>query len=67
MGLNFSHLKTTFGKIRIQKKDKTKQKGSGKEFIAKLSKGLMLPIAMLPIAGIFLGVGSAIASNAGGI
>lgn len=66
MGLNFSHLKTTFGKIRIQKKDKTKQKGSGKEFIAKLSKGLMLPIAMLPIAGIFLGVGSAIASNAGG-
>jgi PTS system glucose-specific IIC component len=37
-----------------------KQAGSTKAFISKLSKGLMLPIALLPIAGIFLGVGAAI-------
>ena len=37
-----------------------------KEFIAKLSRGLMLPIAMLPIAGLFLGIGSAIINNANG-
>lgn len=29
-------------------------------FLSKLSKGLMLPIAVLPIAGLFLGVGSGI-------
>ncbi len=46
------------------KKEK-KNSGSAREFIAKLSRGLMLPIAMLPIAGIFLGVGSAIVNNAG--
>ena len=34
--------------------------GSTKAFISKLAKGLMLPIALLPIAGIFLGVGAAI-------
>lgn len=39
--------------------------GAVKEFIAKLSRGLMLPISMLPIAGIFLGVGAAIVNNAG--
>jgi len=44
----------------------SKKTGNGgiKEFIAKLSRGLMLPIAMLPIAGLFLGVGSAIINNA---
>ena len=36
-----------------------------REVIAKLSRGLMLPIAMLPIAGLFLGVGSAIINSAG--
>ena len=41
-------------------------KGGAREFIAKLSKGLMLPITMLPIAGLFLGIGSAIVNNAGG-
>lgn len=40
--------------------------GGVKEFIAKLSRGLMLPIAMLPIAGLFLGIGSAIVNNANG-
>lgn len=43
---------------------KKESKGNTREFIAKLSRGLMLPIAMLPVAGIFLGVGSAIANNA---
>ena len=40
-------------------------KGGAREFIAKLSKGLMLPIMMLPIAGLFLGIGSAIVNSAG--
>ncbi len=43
---------------------KSKNSGSIKEFIAKLSRGLMLPIAMLPIAGLFLGIGSAITATA---
>ena len=51
-----------------QNVDKSKKnKGSIKEFIAKLSRGLMLPIAMLPIAGLFLGVGSAIVNNTEGV
>jgi PTS system glucose-specific IIC component len=53
------HRKKTFGEVQ----PKQKNKGAGKELIAKLSRGLMLPIAMLPIAGLFLGVGSAIVSN----
>ena len=32
--------------------------------IAKLSRGLMLPMALLPIAGLFLGIGSAIVTQA---
>lgn len=52
--------KTFFG-IKQEKKNK----GATKEFIAKLSRGLMLPIAMLPIAGLFLGIGAAIETNAG--
>lgn len=46
--------------------NKKASNGGIKEFIAKLSRGLMLPIAMLPIAGLFLGVGSAIVNNANG-
>ena len=55
---------------RIAKKDPAKCSGekSGdsplREFVAKLSRGLMLPIAMLPIAGLFLGIGSAIVTQA---
>ncbi len=36
------------------------KKGQIKEFFGKLSRGLMLPIAILPIAGLFLGVGAGI-------
>lgn len=69
LSLNFKQKIKTIGKAipsPIFKKGdkKAKNKGAVKEFIAKLSKGLMLPIAMLPIAGVFLGVGSAIVSNA---
>lgn len=68
--LSLDSLKPYFSKLKFnslfsKQNKKVKEKGRGKEFIAKLSKGLMLPIAMLPIAGIFLGVGSAIATNAG--
>lgn len=46
-------------------KPKKKTGGSPvREFIAKLSRGLMLPIAMLPVAGLFLGIGSAIVTQA---
>ena len=52
-------------KFNIFKKKKNKEStgGGAREVIAKLSRGLMLPIAMLPIAGLFLGIGSAIATN----
>ncbi|WP_052663405.1 PTS transporter subunit IIABC [[Mycoplasma] testudinis] len=37
--------------------------GGGREFIGKLSGGIMMPIAVLPIAGLLLGIGSAILNN----
>lgn len=39
-------------------KDTRIEKGTMKLMVAKLSRGLMLPIALLPIAGLFLGVGA---------
>ncbi|NOQ50160.1 MAG: PTS sugar transporter [Mycoplasmataceae bacterium] len=33
-----------------------------REFLSKLSRGLMIPIAVLPIAGLFLGVGAGISN-----
>ncbi|MCQ3907229.1 MAG: hypothetical protein MJ219_00250 [Mycoplasmoidaceae bacterium] len=41
-----------------------KKSGKAKDIIGKLSRGLMLPIAMLPIAGLFLGIGSAMVTQA---
>ncbi len=41
----------------VMKKTRTSGGGMG-AFFSKLSRGLMLPIAMLPIAGLFLGVGA---------
>jgi PTS system glucose-specific IIC component len=52
----------SFGEVLIV--PKSKSKGNIKEAIAKLSRGLMLPIAMLPIAGLFLGIGSTIVNQA---
>ena len=39
--------------------------GTMKLFMSKLSKGLMLPIAILPIAGLFLGIGGSITGYPG--
>jgi PTS system glucose-specific IIC component len=50
----------SFGEID---QSKIKPRGNFKEVIAKLSRGLMLPIAMLPIAGLFLGIGSTIVNQ----
>ncbi len=47
-----------------------KMKSMGKNImptLSKLSKAFLLPIALLPIAGVFLGVGAAISSNAGDV
>lgn len=44
------------------KKDKN-NKGRVKDFFSQLSRGLMLPIAILPIAGLLLGNGGAIGAN----
>ncbi|MDR3329761.1 MAG: PTS transporter subunit EIIC [Mycoplasmataceae bacterium] len=52
-----------FGEVPILLKKEKKGNGKVKEAIAKLSRGLMLPIAMLPIAGLALGVGTTIASQ----
>ncbi len=41
----------------VMKETRTSGGGMG-AFFSKLSRGLMLPIAMLPIAGLFLGVGA---------
>ncbi|MGL4252128.1 MAG: glucose PTS transporter subunit IIA [Metamycoplasmataceae bacterium] len=53
------NVKTSF----LSRLPRRKSKGSSREFIAKLSKGLMLPIAMLPVAGLFLGIGATIATQ----
>jgi PTS system glucose-specific IIC component len=54
----------TFGEKPIVAEKQKKPKGRIKDAIALLSRGLMLPIAMLPIAGLFLGIGAAIVTNA---
>lgn len=43
-----------------------KSSGNAREFIGKLSRGLMLPISLLPIAGLFLGIGAAIVNASAG-
>jgi PTS system glucose-specific IIC component len=52
-----------FGEVKTNQESK-KEKGNFRETIAKLSRGLMLPIAMLPVGGLLLGVGSTIHSMA---
>lgn len=54
-----------FGNRDPRKYSNDKSKSPVREFISKLSRGIMLPIAMLPVAGLFLGIGSAIVTNAG--
>ena len=43
--------------------DKEKKERDVKGFFSKLSRGLMLPISLLPIAGLFLGIGAAIVNG----
>jgi PTS system glucose-specific IIC component len=63
----FQHKKISFGEVKTDQEKRRENKGRVREVIAKLSRGLMLPIAMLPIAGLALGVGSTIHSLAGSI
>lgn len=58
------NLQKAFDKLKINRKSNSEKKGTIKELIAKISKGLMLPIALLPIAGLFLGIGAAIVTEA---
>ena len=48
---------------KIINKSKTKKTGKVQEFLSKLSKSLMLPIAILPIAGLFLAIGATISGK----
>lgn len=48
---------------RIKHFGEPKNKGKVKNFFSQLSRGLMLPIAILPIAGLLLGIGGAIGAN----
>lgn len=41
-------------------KEARRQKGKNSGFLSKLSRGLMIPVAVLPVAGLLLGVGSGI-------
>jgi PTS system glucose-specific IIC component len=61
----FQRKDKAFGEV-LTKEEKLKKPGKGtfKEVIAKLSRGLMLPIAMLPIAGLALGIGATVNSQA---
>ena len=46
-----------------ERRSNSKHKGKIKSFFDQLSRGLMLPIAILPIAGLLLGIGGAIGAN----
>lgn len=58
--MNIKSIKST--KL-YQAYDNRKNKGRAKSFFDQLSRGLMLPIAILPIAGLLLGIGGAIGAN----
>lgn len=50
-------------KIFYSNNQEKQHKGKVKAFFSQLSRGLMLPIAILPIAGLLLGIGGAIGAN----
>ncbi|MCP4336881.1 MAG: PTS transporter subunit EIIC [Mycoplasma sp.] len=61
--MNFSLIKKFFQK---DKKIKVNNgKGGMNKFLSKISGAFMLPISVMAIAGLFLGVGAAIASHSG--
>lgn len=55
-------MKTFFGNIKEKRKNNP-NKGKVKEFFTQFSRGLMLPIAILPIAGLIIGIAGAVGSN----
>lgn len=57
--MNIQSIKNFF----INKKENNKNQGKIKAFFSQLSRGLMIPIAILPIAGLLLGIGGAIGAN----
>ncbi|WP_051122437.1 PTS transporter subunit EIIC [Mesomycoplasma moatsii] len=57
--MNIQSIKNFF----IHKKENNKNQGKIKAFFSQLSRGLMIPIAILPIAGLLLGIGGAIGAN----
>lgn len=57
--MNIQSIKNFF----INKKENNKKQGKIKAFFSQLSRGLMIPIAILPIAGLLLGIGGAIGAN----
>jgi PTS system glucose-specific IIC component len=60
------HTQTSSGVLKGKQPKKVKINGKGgkKEFFSRLSGGFMLPISVMSIAGLLLGIGAAIASNA---
>ena len=61
---NFSikknNIKSLFSNFNKRKKE---NKGKIKDFFSQLSRGLMLPIVILPIAGLLLGISGVIGTN----
>ncbi len=60
---SLSSIKEKFFFWKKDRKVSTKTGGGMKAFLSKLSGAFLLPIAVLAIAGLFLGIGSTIASN----
>lgn len=58
MKLNFH-----FNKPHFLTKKKEKKDGKVKNFLSQFSRGLMLPIAILPVAGLLLGIGGVLGAN----
>lgn len=55
-----NNIASVFGNLNKKRKE---NKGKVKDFFSQLSRGLMLPIAILPIAGLLLGISGAIGAN----
>jgi PTS system glucose-specific IIC component len=60
--LKLTKTQQSFGEVTAVK-NKNGKDGHIREFLSKLSRGLMLPVAMMPVAGMLLGIGSAFTSK----
>lgn len=61
--MNLSIKENKIFKSFKHRSNNSKNKGRVKQFFDQLSRGLMLPIAILPIAGLLLGIGGSIGAN----